>query len=775
MARQQVARQGESFHTLRREAGAVGLAVVGLIVALAIVTYAPESGQSLVGPAGAAVAEVLGQVLGLASYAVPLGLLSWSVLVFLGRTPEISPPRLAAAAGALVSSAILAHLTLDSWQARDAGGLLGGFLGTVLADSFGVAGAWVIVLAVFLVLLAIATGQSLRDLGAAGAGHGASVAKRGADMVREQIARRRPFELSEDDVIEIAPAVNGRANGRVNGNARMAPPPRREAEARPPVVVQQTPPSAAGRPLRRRQVEMPFSSESAYCLPDLSHLDDPPAKPTVVDHEALIASSRVLETKLGTFEVMGKVREIHPGPVITTYEFEPAPGIKVNRIVTLADDLAMAMSALSVRILAPIPGKSVVGIEVSNKTREKVLIREIVDSDAFRESPSVLTLALGKDTKGNPVVGDLARMPHLLVAGATGTGKSVFLNSLLSSILMRATPRDVRLVLVDPKMLELATYEQIPHLLVPVITEARAAVTVLNNLVKEMNDRYAILKDKGVRNLETYNRAIAEEAGKREVIELADDDDGDEEDVEDEAPAPGPAPIVHQHLPRIVVIIDELADLIMTRRDVEQPITMLAQKARAAGIHMVVATQRPSVDVITGLIKANFPSRISFKVAGAVNSRTILDAIGAERLLGNGDMLFMPPDASKLQRLHGAYISDAEIQNITDFVRKQEPQHYQMDLLQDEEDEVESGGEGSGEEYDTMYDDAVRVVTESGKASISYVQRRLQVGYNRAARMIECMEREGVVSTADHRGAREILAPQIHPHQPPPGVEDPED
>ena len=759
MARQQVARQGESFHTLRREAGAVGLAVVGLIVALAIVTYAPESGQSLVGPAGAAVAEVLGQVLGLASYAVPLGLLSWSVLVFLGRTPEISPPRLAAGAGALVSSAILAHLTLDSWQARDAGGLLGGFLGTVLADSFGVAGAWVIVLAVFLVLLAIATGQSLRDLGAAGAGHGASVAKRGADMVREQIARRRPFELSEDDVIEIAPAVNGRANGRVNGNARMAPPPRREAEAKPPVVVQQAPPSAAGRPLRRRQVEMPFSSESAYCLPDLSHLDDPPAKPTVIDHEALIASSRVLETKLGTFEVMGKVREIHPGPVITTYEFEPAPGIKVNRIVTLADDLAMAMSALSVRILAPIPGKSVVGIEVSNKTREKVLIREIVDSDAFRESPSVLTLALGKDTKGNPVVGDLARMPHLLVAGATGTGKSVFLNSLLSSILMRATPRDVRLVLVDPKMLELATYEQIPHLLVPVITEARAAVTVLNNLVKEMNDRYAILKDKGVRNLETYNRVIAEEAGKREVIELADDEPGDEDAEEEEESTPsGPAPIVHQHMPRIVVIIDELADLIMTRRDVEQPITMLAAKARAAGIHMVVATQRPSVDVITGLIKANFPSRISFKVAGAVNSRTILDAIGAERLLGNGDMLFMPPDASKLQRLHGAYISDAEIQNITDFVRKQEPQHYQMDLLQDEEEEVE-GSESSGEEeYDTMYDDAVRVVTESGKASISYVQRRLQVGYNRAARMIECMEREGVVSTADHRGAREVLA-----------------
>jgi S-DNA-T family DNA segregation ATPase FtsK/SpoIIIE len=755
MARQQVVQQDESFHTLRREAGAVGLAVVGLIVALAIVTYDPETGQSLVGPAGAAVAEVLSQILGLASYAIPLGLLSWSVLVFFGKTPEVSGPRLAAGAGALVSSAILAHLALDSWRAGDAGGLLGGFLGTVLGDAFGSAGAWVIVLAVFLLLVAVATGQSLLSLGATGARQSATLAKKGATWVGDRLARRRPFELSEDHVIELGPRHVATA---VNGSARIAP--RRDSEAKPPVVVQQAPGTPAGRPGRRRQVEMPFSSESSYCLPDLSHLDDPPAKPTVVDHEALIASSRVLETKLGTFEVMGKVREIHPGPVITTYEFEPAPGIKVNRIVTLADDLAMAMSALSVRILAPIPGKSVVGIEVSNKQREKVLIREIVDSDAFRESPSVLTLALGKDTKGNPVVGDLARMPHLLVAGATGTGKSVFLNSLLASILMRATPRDVRLVLVDPKMLELATYENIPHLLVPVITEARAAVTVLNNLVKEMNERYRILKDKGVRNLETYNRLIAEEAAKGEVIELAEDEDGEE--GEDESTSAGPAQFVHQHMPRIVVIIDELADLIMTRRDCEVPITMLAQKARAAGIHLVVATQRPSVDVITGLIKANFPSRISFKVAGAVNSRTILDSVGAERLLGNGDMLFMPPDVSKLQRLHGAYISDAEIKNITDFVRKQEPQRYQMELLQDEDESDGPDGERSGEmEYDEMYDDAVRIVTESGKASISYVQRRLQVGYNRAARMIECMEREGVVSTADHRGAREVLAQKI--------------
>ena len=754
MARQQVAQRGEVFHTLRREAGAVGLAVGGVIVALAIVTYQPDSRASIVGPLGAVMADLLAQTIGLASYVIPLGLVVWGVLVFLGKQPRISTVRLIAAVGALFVSATLAQLAIGTWREMEAGGIVGGFLHAVLVEGFGAAGAWVIVLALFVVLLAIATGQSLRDVGQAGALGGATIARRGAGWVGEQVTRRRALGGKSENVILLGPAhvVGGTGNGNGRGAAR------REVETRPAVVVQPTAPTPAGRTGRRRQVEMPFSSESSYCLPDLTHLDDPPAKPTVIDHEALIASSRVLETKLGTFEVMGKVREIHPGPVITTYEFEPAPGIKVNRIVTLADDLAMAMSALSVRILAPIPGKSVVGIEVSNKTREKVLIREIVDSDAFRESPSVLTLALGKDTKGNPVVGDLARMPHLLVAGATGTGKSVFLNSLLASVLMRATPRDVRLVLVDPKMLELATYEQIPHLLVPVITEARAAVTVLNNLVKEMNDRYRVLKDKGVRNLETYNRLVAEEAGLREVIELAEDEPDEDEDEE---ATTGPAPIVHQHMPRIVVIIDELADLIMTRRDCEIPITMLAQKARAAGIHLVVATQRPSVDVITGLIKANFPSRISFKVAGAVNSRTILDAIGAERLLGNGDMLFMPPDVSKIQRLHGAYITDAEIKRITDFVRKQEPQRYQMDLLQDEEEGGDGAGEGSGEEsYDDMYDDAVRIVTESGKASISYVQRRLQVGYNRAARMIECMEREGVVSTADHRGAREVLAPK---------------
>ncbi len=745
-ARQRLAGHGDAFRTLRREAGAVALGVSGVLVALAILTYQPEARASLVGPLGAAMADVLAQTIGVASAVIPLALLTWAILVFVGRQPQVSGPGIAAGVGALFFGATLAQLALGTWRELEAGGVVGGFLGTLLVEGFGEAGAWVIAGAGFLVLLALATGQSLLALGIAGVRGSTALVRGGAAWMGDRVTRRRDDALPTGNVILLGPA-------QVIGGA--TPLPARRDEAKPAVVVQ-APAGRATRSQRRRQVELPFSSDRSYCLPDLSLFDEPPERPHTIDHEALIASARVLESKLATFEVLGKVREIHPGPVITTYEFEPAPGIKVNRIVTLADDLAMAMSALSVRILAPIPGKSVVGIEVSNKQRERVLVREIIDSDVFRDSPSVLTLALGKDTKGNPVVGDLARMPHLLVAGATGTGKSVFLNSLLTSILMRATPRDVRLVLVDPKMLELSTYEQIPHLLVPVITEARAAVTVLNNLVKEMNERYRLLKDKGVRNLESYNRLIAEEASQPEVIELGDEDaDADEEEAEETQPS-----LVHQHLPRIVVIIDELADLIMTRRDCEVPITMLAQKARAAGIHLVVATQRPSVDVITGLIKANFPSRISFKVAGAVNSRTILDTIGAERLLGEGDMLFLPPDSSKIQRLHGAYVSDAEIKRITDFVRKQEPQRYQMDLLQDEDDDVEASGDGSVEEYDERYDDAVRIVTETGKASISYIQRRLQVGYNRAARMIECMEREGVVSPADHRGVREVLAPK---------------
>jgi S-DNA-T family DNA segregation ATPase FtsK/SpoIIIE len=718
---------------LQREVVALAMGLAAALLSLALYSFAPAADENLAGTLGAALADLLVQGLGLASFLLPVALFAGAIGVLAGRISSWSASGSATGLGALLAFAILAQLAFGEWRGLPAGGIVGGFLRVLLSGAVGEAGAWLVAGAAALVLTAFAAGQTLSGLGAA-AGSGVRA-----------LFRRSRRDPADDEAAD-GPFVLGPKHIVGAGNVRRPPP-----ERRPPVVVERKEPRVEeeGGPRARRQVELPFA-DGPYCLPGLSLLDPADATAPPLDREALIANSRVLEAKLATFDVRGEVRNIHPGPVITTYEFEPAPGIKVNRVVALADDLAMAMRAMSVRILAPIPGKSVVGIEVSNIRREKVLLREIIASDAFQQSTSMLTLALGKDTTGHPVAGDLARMPHLLVAGATGAGKSVFLNALLASILMRATPRDVRLVLVDPKVLELAPFEEIPHLLVPVITDARPAVTVLNNLVKEMNERYRRMRTKGVRNLDGYNRVVAEGDGDGPIaLEL----EADEERASAEATPP------HEHLPRIVVVNDELADLMMTRRDSEVPITMLAQKARAAGIHLVIATQRPSVDVITGLIKANFPARISFKVAGKVDSRTILDGMGADRLLGEGDLLFLPPGTSQLQRLHGAYVSDGEIQRIIEFVRGQGSKSYRMDLLEDDEaDSDERGGDSGDEPLDEMYDAAVRVVTESGKASISYVQRRLQVGYNRAARMVEQMEREGVVSAADHRGVREVLA-----------------
>jgi DNA segregation ATPase FtsK/SpoIIIE, S-DNA-T family len=482
-----------------------------------------------------------------------------------------------------------------------------------------------------------------------------------------------------------------------------------------------------------------------------------------LDESALLASSRILETKLADFGVVGKVVAVRPGPVITTFEFEPAPGVKVNRIVTLADDLSMALRALSVRVLAPIPGKPVVGIEVSNPRREKVFVRELLASEDYRRSESRLALALGKDTTGNSMVADLGRMPHLLVAGATGTGKSVSMNAMIMSVLFKASPRDVRFIMIDPKMLELSTYEDIPHLLVPVVTDPKKAAAALNNVIREMDERYQLLHEKGVRNVDSYNKLIAQS-----VSELVDDEAAPAEaDAEVEADDAAPAAaasarsLTHRHLPRIVIIIDELADLMMTvGREIEESITRLAQKARAAGIHLILATQRPSVDVITGLIKANFPARMSFQVTSRTDSRTILDAIGAERLLGEGDMLFLPPGTARVQRLHGAFVSDADVHRVVDFIKRQEKPRYQMELLECDEEDGDEDGEGE-DLSDEMYDMAVRLVTEHRQASISWLQRRLRVGYNRAARMIERMEREGVVAPAAGARPREVIARRI--------------
>jgi len=463
------------------------------------------------------------------------------------------------------------------------------------------------------------------------------------------------------------------------------------------------------------------AGEDNYRLPPLSLLDRAGEDEEQVDREHFLEVSRILVAKLRDFGVQGSVEGISPGPVVTTYEFSPAAGVKITKVVGLADDLAMALRVDRVRIVGSIPGKAALGIEIPNPVRRKVYLRDILLSDAYRQAGSLLTLGLGFDVIGRPVAADLARMPHLLIAGATGAGKSVAINAFIASILFKATPADVRLLMIDPKRIELSVYEGIPHLLHPVVVEPKMASRALLWAVKEMERRYLLLEEMRVKSFDSYNR-VAEEK-----------------------------------LPYIVIIVDELADLMMVAsKDVETSIARLAQMARAAGMHIILATQRPSVDVLTGLIKANFPTRISFKVSSKVDSRTILDSSGAEHLLGMGDMLFLPPGAAKLQRIHGAFISEEETERIISFLKEQGSADYDSSVL--EVVENESGGEtGEKDEADPLYDEAVAVVTETGQASISMVQRRLRVGYNRAARMIEMMEREGIVGPADGSRPREVL------------------
>ncbi len=500
-----------------------------------------------------------------------------------------------------------------------------------------------------------------------------------------------------------------------------------------------------------------IKSEGEYSTPPLSLLDVPQTMDRKVDKEVLELNARLLVKKLADFGVDGEVVEICPGPVITMYEFFPGPGIKVSRIAGLSDDLSMALQALSIRIVAPIPGKGVVGIEIPNKNRETVYLREIFNCEEFHKNKMKLPMALGKDTAGFPVVTDLARAPHLLVAGATGSGKSVSINTIILSLLYTATPKDVRIIMVDPKMLELSIYEGIPHLLLPVVTNPKKAALALKWAVREMERRYRLMSDKGVRNIDSYNKKIEREEKEAEEhdanrtvtideIEEAFDDPVDEFTEEFTAVA---EPLEHGHLPYIVVIVDELADLMMVAgRELEEYIARLAQMARAAVIHRILATQRPSVDVITGLIKANFPARLSFQVSSKTDSRTILDCNGAETLLGMGDMLFLPPGTSRLQRLHGAFVSDAEVQRVVDFLKKQGKPVYDKSIMAMKPGD-DKATEDDDEPIDDRYDDAVALVAEAKQASISMVQRRLRIGYNRAARIIEKMEQEGIVGPSD--------------------------
>ena len=472
----------------------------------------------------------------------------------------------------------------------------------------------------------------------------------------------------------------------------------------------------------------------AFVPPPLALLDAPKGE-RKIDERELMDGARLLEEKCREFSVEGSVVQIHPGPVVTTYEFKPDAGVKYSKITGLADDLCLAMQAESV-LIDRIPGKSTVGIQIPNPNREQISLRELLESDAYRRSQSKLTLALGKTIHGEPFVSDLATMPHLLIAGSTGTGKSVSVNAMLSSILFRASPDEVRLIMIDPKRLELGMYEDIPHLLTPVVVDPKLAANALRWAVREMEERYKTLAAVGVRNIEQYNRNLAHAQAEKKGPVL--DDDGNE----------------IRPLPFIVLLIDELADLMMVAgNEVEESIARLAQMARAVGIHLILATQRPSVDVITGLIKANLPARISFRVSSKIDSRTILDGNGAEQLLGKGDMLYLPPASSRFVRLHGPYISEQESARLASFLRKQGKPSYDETITADEK----QAGTDVDFEKDDLYDEAARIVVSSGQASISYLQRRLRIGFSRAARLVDMMEAEGLVSAAAGGKAREVL------------------
>lgn len=491
-----------------------------------------------------------------------------------------------------------------------------------------------------------------------------------------------------------------------------------------------------------------------YTRPTLSLLDFVEARASPVDRDLLRRNAETLERKLMDYRVEGRVVEIHPGPVVTMYEFLPAPGVKISQIANLEDDLTMALEAMSIRIVAPIPGKGVVGIEVPNVVRETVYLREILASEAFTKSRGKLTLALGKDIFGTPMVTDLSRMPHLLIAGATGSGKSVAVNAFLMSLLYNATPEEVRIVLVDPKVVELQVYEGVPHLLLPVVYDPKHAAAALRWAVEEMERRYELLARLGTRNIQSYNQRV-ERLAADHPLEREPDEDADEA-------ATSEAPALEERtgedlrrLPYLVIVLDEFADLMMVAsKEVETAVARLAQKARAAGIHLIMATQRPSKEVITGLIKANFTCRISFRVSSKIDSRIILDQNGAEALLGYGDMLFLRPGTSVLTRVHGPYVSEEEVQRVVTYLKAQGQPEYNLDILQAQAGQDE---EEDPKDLDPLLDEAIGIVLEDRRASISYLQRRLKVGYNRAARIMEQIERRGIVGPPDSRGERQVL------------------
>jgi len=636
---------------------------------------------------------------------------------------------------ALASASGLSTLSLIAFAdllPLGAGGVLGEVVGHGFEAVFGAAGTALLLLALLLTGVTLFTGLSwlmvVDRLGAAAMlvmtytarwlrDFKVNLLARHARQQREQTFREQNDKIKERKKVRVEP------------------------------VLQVTEPSK--REEKERQVPL-FENAEEPGMPALALLDMPQASVGGYSEEVLQALSRQVELKLKDFGVEVQVVEVQPGPVVTRFELQPAPGIKVSRISGLAKDLARALSVSSVRIVEVIPGKPVVGLEIPNEYRETVRLREILGSAEYEKSKSPLMMALGKDIAGRPVVVNLEKMPHLLVAGTTGSGKSVGINAMILSLLYKATPEEVRLIMVDPKMLELSVYEDIPHLLTPVVTDMKEAANALRWCVAEMERRYPLMAAMGVRNIAGYNKKVKEAIDRGEPIvdPTVDLVDGE------------PAPIL-EPLPFIVVVIDELADMMMVvGKQVEELIARLAQKARASGIHLILATQRPSVDVITGLIKANIPTRMAFQVSSRIDSRTILDQMGAEQLLGQGDMLYLPPGTGLPERVHGAFVDDHEVHQVVDFLKKNAQPNYLEEITQDlSSDEEANFADASDAEQDALYDQAVQIVTESRRASVSGVQRRLKVGYNRAARIVEAMEAAGIVSAMQGNGSREVLAP----------------
>jgi len=757
-----------------REVGVVVLTGMAVFVLLAVLSYSPFDSawnyqsshpeiRNMVGRSGAYAADILLYLLGRIAYVVPLVLVLFGVRLLLRRAEVWAWERaVLRCVGALAGLCCLATLLTLHWPAGDLPAGVGGVIGSALADVGMPLFHWVgltLLLVTALMVAAQATfgfswlvvveqvGRSVVALCAA--------TFMLYDLARDRFTVWREARVARADAIAERARVRAESNIEAGkpllGSMASAPGSAKVVATEAQKVVPKLPSAPAAKvPQPRLGTEKQgklFPGKPKGELPNLQLLDDSDIDPSLGrSEESLQTMARLLEMRLKDFNIDGEVVGILPGPVVTRFELQPAPGVKVSKITALVKDLARSLAVIGVRVVEVIPGKSVVGIEIPNEHREMVRLKELLVADNYQNAASPLTLALGKDIAGNPVVADITKMPHLLVAGTTGSGKSVGVNSMLLSILYKARPEDVRLILVDPKMLELSIYEGIPHLLTPVVTDMKDAAQALNWCVAEMERRYRLMAALGVRNLAGYNERVAKE------------------EIPDplwSAESTEPAPNL-ERLPFIVVVIDEFADMMMiVGKKVEQLIARIAQKARAAGIHLVLATQRPSVDVITGLIKANIPTRIGFQVSSKVDSRTILDQGGAEQLLGNGDMLFLPPGTAVPNRVHGAFVSDDEVHRlVTDWKMRGEPD-YKPEVLTGGGDEpfVQLESNGDTEQEDELYDEAVAFVLESRRASTSSVQRKLRVGYNRAARLIDAMEVAGVISAMNSNGSREILVP----------------